>query len=324
MTIPLHRIFFFAIVFLLGSISLEIVQASTPKILILTSSDAAPYKETREGFLQYLRKQGIQVDVEVYTLKDGTTPDALRALQGAKKREIDLIFTLGTSATVSALENSMNVPILFGLVLRADKTIKPGRATGVTLEFPLEIQVEMFRRILPAARIIGVLYDPKDNQQTIDSAVKLFQKTGLRLDAQRVMVPQDLPAALDYMAKNVDVLWGIPDNLVLNTRTAKQILLFSYRNRIPLVGISPEWVKAGALYSLEWDFTDIGAQCGDMALKIMKGTSISTLPPASPRKVLYSVNAKTIKYMKIDVPEAMIRQAYHIYEGEISGAQVNR
>jgi len=138
------------------------------------------------------------------------------------------------------------------------------------------------------------------------------------------MVPQDLPAALDYMAKNVDVLWGIPDNLVLNTRTAKQILLFSYRNRIPLVGISPEWVKAGALYSLEWDFTDIGAQCGDMALKIMKGTSISTLPPASPRKVLYSVNAKTIKYMKTDVPEAMIRQAYHIYEGEISGAQVNR
>jgi len=324
MTIPLHRIFFFAIVFLLGSISLEIVQASTPKILILTSSDAAPYKETREGFLQYLRKQGIQVDVEVYTLKDGTTPDALRALQGAKKREVDLIFTLGTSATVSALENSMNVPILFGLVLRADKTIKPGRATGVTLEFPLEIQVEMFRRILPAARTIGVLYDPKDNQQTIDSAVKLFQKTGLRLDAQQVMVPQDLPAALDYMAKNVDVLWGIPDNLVLNTRTAKQILLFSYRNRIPLVGISPEWVKAGALYSLEWDFTDIGAQCGDMALKIMKGTSISTLPPASPRKVLYSVNAKTIKYMKTDVPEAMIRQAYHIYEGEISGAQVNR
>lgn len=314
MTVPLYKIFLFVIVFLLGSISWEIIHARTPKILILTSSDAAPYKETQEGFLQHLRKQGIQVDVEAYTLKDGTTPDALRALQGANKGEIDLIFTLGTSATASALENSMNIPIILGLVLRADKTINPRRATGVTLEFPLEIQVEMFRRIFPAARTIGVLYDPKDNQQTIDSAVKLFRKTGLRLDAQRVMVPQDLPAALDYMAKSVEVLWGIPDNLVLNAQTAKQILLFSYRNRIPLVGISPEWVKSGALYSLEWDFRDIGAQCGDMALKVMKGTSISTLPPASPRRVLYSVSAKTIRYMKIDVPEAVVRQAYRIYE----------
>jgi|PlaIllAssembly_1097288.scaffolds.fasta_scaffold40186_2 putative ABC transport system substrate-binding protein len=324
MTIPLHKILLFVIVFLLGSISLEIVDARAPKILILTGSDAAPYKETREGFLQYLRKQGMQVDVEIYTLKDGTAQNKLQALQEANKREIDLIFTLGNSATASALERSMNVPIIFGLVLRADKTIKPGRATGVTLEFPLETQIEMLRRILPAARTIGVLYNPKENQEIIDSAVKLFQKTGLKLNAQRVTVPQDLPAALDYMAKNVDVLWGIPDTLVLNAQTAKQILLFSYRNRIPLVGISPEWVKAGALYSLEWDFTDIGAQCGDMALKIMKGTSISTLPPASPRKVLYSVSAKTIRYMKVDVPEAMIRQAYHIYDGEISGAQVNR
>jgi putative ABC transport system substrate-binding protein len=324
MMVPLHKIFLFVIVFLLGSILVDIVQARTTRVLILTSNDTAPYKETQEGFLKYLRKQGLQVDVEVYTLKDGTNQDALRALQDANKKEIDLIFTLGTFATERALEKESNVPIIFGLVVRPDKTVKSQRSTGIFLEFPLETQIEMLRRILPSAKTIGVLYNPKDNQQTIERAVKLCQKTGLRLDAQRVMVPQDLPAALEYMAKSVDVLWGVPDNLVLNAQTARQILLFSYRNRIPFVGISPEWVKAGALYSLEWDFTDIGAQCGDMALKIMKGTSISTLPPLSPRKVLYSVSTKTIKYMKADVPESVIRKAHRIYDGETDETRINR
>lgn len=324
MMVPVHRIFFFAVVLLLGSIPLEIVQARTTRILILTSSDAAPYKETQEGFLQYLRRQGMQVDAEVYTLKDGSNQDALRALQDANKKEIDLIFTMGTFATERALAKESNVPIIFGLVLRTDRIIKSQRSTGIILEFPLETQIEMLHRILPSAKTIGVLYNPKDNQQIIDRAVKLYQKTGLRLDAQRVMVPQDLPAALEYMARSVDVLWGIPDTLVLNPQTARQILLFSYRNSIPFIGLSPEWVKSGALYSLEWDFTDIGAQCGDLALKIMKGTSISTLPPLSPRKVLYSVSTRTIKHMKADVPESVIRQAHRIYDGETDEARVNR
>jgi putative ABC transport system substrate-binding protein len=266
----------------------------------------------------------MQVDPEVYILKDATSQDALRALQNAGKKEIDLIFTLGTFATENAHAGESNIPIIFGLVLRSDRTIKSQRSSGVTLEFPLETQVEMLRRILPSAKTIGVLYNPKENQQTIERAARLCQKTGLSLDAQRVMVPQDLPSALNYMARRVDVLWGIPDPLVLNPQTAKQILLFSYRNSIPFIGISPEWVRSGALYSLEWDFRDIGAQCGDMALRILKGSPISTLPPLSPRKVLYSISAKTIKYMKVRVPEPVIRQAHRIYDGEADETRVKK
>jgi putative ABC transport system substrate-binding protein len=110
------------------------------------------------------------------------------------------------------------------------------------------------------------------------------------------------------------VLFGIPDKLVLSRNTAKPILLASYRNRIPLVGLSFKWVKAGALYALERDYEDIGTQCGEMAQKILQGAAVTTLPPEPPRKVIYALNRKTIENMNINMPNTLLSNAVKIFE----------
>jgi putative ABC transport system substrate-binding protein len=93
----------------------------------------------------------------------------------------------------------------------------------------------------------------------------------------------------------------------------KHILLFSFQNRIPFIGLSPPWVKAGALYSLSWDYIDIGMQCGEMALKIFQGLSVQSIPTATPRKVGYVLNLTTANHMKIKVSDDLIRGAYQIF-----------
>ena len=86
------------------------------------------------------------------------------------------------------------------------------------------------------------------------------------------------------------------------------------RNRIPFVGLSQTWVKAGALYALDRDYEDIGAQCGELAVKILQGTSPSALPPVTPRKVVYSINLRTARHMKLDISPGALRDAQAVIE----------
>jgi len=125
---------------------------------------------------------------------------------------------------------------------------------------------------------------------------------------------QELPDALDSLNKRADVLWGVADQIVLNPQTVKPILLFSLRNRIPFVGLSATWVKAGALYALDRDYKDIGRQCGELALKILQGTAPSALPPVPPRKVVYSVNLKTAHLLKLDLGGQVLQAAQTVIE----------
>ena len=136
---------------------------------------------------------------------------------------------------------------------------------------------------------------------------------GLNLEAQEVRVPQELPAALKNLSSRADVLWGISDQLVLNPQTARHILLFSFRNQIPFIGLSSNWVKAGALYSLGWDYTDLGMQCGSMAYAVLQGADVRSISPATPRTVKYCVNQKTARNIKIDIPKSLLTYAEEVY-----------
>jgi putative ABC transport system substrate-binding protein len=136
---------------------------------------------------------------------------------------------------------------------------------------------------------------------------------GLHLEAVEVRTPQDILFALTTLANTIDVLWGLADTLTLSPQMAKHILLFTFRNDIPFVGPSEAWTRAGALYSLDWDYKDLGAQCGDMAIQILRGKTAKAIPPASPRTIRYSVNMNTARQMRLNVPEDVVKKAWTVY-----------
>jgi putative ABC transport system substrate-binding protein len=99
---------------------------------------------------------------------------------------------------------------------------------------------------------------------------------------------------------------------VLSPATAKSILVFSYRNRIPFAGLSDSWTNAGALYSLDRDYVDIGRQCAEIAVRIERGARADSLPVKHPRTVLYSVNLKAARHMNLKISETLIANARHV------------
>ena len=282
------------------------------KIALLISSNDAPYKAAVSGFNTYLAQQGIQARYEVYTL-DGDVAKAGPAVQKIKASGSSLIFALGSLAADAVVNEVSDIPIVACLVLRTDSLKNAPNVTGVGLEFSFETQLEWLQRLLPQAKSIGVLYNPEENQKRIEQAARLAKKAGLHLEAQEVRSPQDVPAALNNLSKRADVIWGMADNLTLSPTIGKNVLLFSFRNNIPYIGPSATWVKAGALYSLDWDYEDLGAQCGEMAQKVLGGTAPAAILPMTPRRVLYTLNLFTARQMKITLPDELVHGARQTY-----------
>ncbi len=283
------------------------------KIAVLASYDGPPYQAALSGFQEYLTHQGVDARYEVYALR-GDSAESLRAVQSIKHDGTRLVYALGAFGTGTVIDAQIEAPVVACLLLNLADVKKVPHAAGVALEIPVETQFQWLQRFLPAAKRIGVLFNPQENQEKVETASREARRMGLTLSAQAIETPRDIPGALNRLAGTVDVLWGLADHVVLSPETAQALLLFSLRNRIPFIGLSTSWAKAGALYALDRDYNDLGMQCGELAKKILDGRSPDSLSPESPRKVAYAINLKTARYMKIVLPDSLVRGAAEVFE----------
>ncbi|MDH4163468.1 MAG: ABC transporter substrate-binding protein [Nitrospirota bacterium] len=305
---PLIAILLFLLWFLPGGR----ITAADDRIVILVSSNEDPFAQTVEGFSTALSRSRNGSGVEIIRL-DG---DAAKAGPSARKIRAGgarLVFTVGALATDAAARELSDIPVVSCLVLRTDALQQSPNMTGVGLEYPAEVQFAWMQRLLPRAKNIGILYNAGENQRTVDAAKEAAKQAGIRLETEQVRSPQDVPAALNNLSRRVDAIWGIPDSIVLSPLIAKNILLFSFRNSIPVIGPSSTWVKAGALYALDWDYRDLGGQCGEMAIRILEGATPKSIPTAGPRKVNYSINLVTARQMKLELPGQLVQGARQTY-----------
>jgi putative ABC transport system substrate-binding protein len=287
--------------------------AKPVRVLAIVSQEAGPYQEALAGFRSAIAAAGGGAIVEVVTV-EGDPARAAAAVQAARQEGVALILSLGSLPTRAAMEGAKGTPVVAGLVLRENEIQREANATGVVLEFPVETEIRYLQRMLPQLRTIGVLYGSPEAAARVEAAKRIVPGLGLKLHAERLESRRDLPDALERLAREADALWGVADEMVFSPQLAKPILLFSMRNRIPLVGLSESWVKAGALYALDRDYADIGAQCADQAIRILRGAAPRSLPPATPRRTVHFVNAKAARQMRMDLKGPLLSEARSVIE----------
>ena len=305
--------FAFALVVLVtNSMNSASLQAVDATVVVFKSQDVAPYDEAVEGFKEALHNNSAQATFVVRSL-NGDDTKTKAVIEESLEIKPDLIFTLGPSATKIVAEKTSAIPIVSGMILKSDILKNSENVTGIFLDYPIETQFAWIKRFLPDANTIGVIYNPENNQTKVDEAEMWADKSGFNLISEKISSPREIPSALERLSKRVDVLLGIPDKMVYTQQTAKQILLFSFRNRIPFIGFSSSWVKAGALYALDWNYRDIGRECGDSAVKILQGKNPHALSPNREKSISYSLNLKAAERMKIDFPEDLVKAAKNVY-----------
>jgi putative ABC transport system substrate-binding protein len=270
----------------------------------MSSQNVAPYQQTIQGFEEFLGGSG---RVEILHV---SAESALAQLNG---RAPEVVFALGASAFQQAEKWPGDPPILVTMVLSAANLNKTEQDLLVTLKPSVTQQLKAHAKFLPDARRVGVLYDPAESQQWVDEAEIAAKTLGLEVVAIAINTPHELPGALKALSRRADSILGIPDRTVYSSNTAKAILLFSYRNRIPFVGMSSAWVKAGALYSLDWDYIELGRQCGGLAKQILDGIAPAELHAQVPKQLRYHINLKSAEQFKLSFEPELIAGAAEVY-----------
>ena len=113
----------------------------------------------------------------------------------------------------------------------------------------------------------------------------------------------------------IDALWLVPDETVLSQAVVQQMLLLSYRWKIPLLGLSDRHAQMGALFALSFaSGEDIGRQAGELAQAILAGRPVTDVPYTNARKLYLTVNLKAAQKLGLEVPPAIRARATNVIE----------
>ncbi len=118
---------------------------------------------------------------------------------------------------------------------------------------------------------------------------------------------------LGPLVDRIDVLMATDELRIHSAGNAQPILLFSWRNRIPVIGVSEAWSRAGALMSFDWDYADIGRRCGELALRLPEGRGFERPVVESPRRLVHSLNLEAARHFLIHIPADVLQGARNRY-----------
>ncbi len=257
------------------------VCAQASDILIVRSSELAPYQKTEAAFVR-------AVGLPTRTLTTAQLKEGGRALREALDKA-PLVLALGPDAAAAVTAAAPRAPVLHALVPNAGRIDGLEHSTGIPLHIPEDRGIALVQSLVPAAKKVGVLFDPAQSEQRVEALGRASAAAGLTLVPLRVSSRGEVVSSVQSLLPQVDVLLLIPDTTIISVETFRYMLVRTLDARIPLVGFSEAMVKAGALGGLVAEYEEMGTLAAETARRLL---AKQPLPDSVLRGKLY-LNAKT-------------------------------
>jgi ABC-type uncharacterized transport system substrate-binding protein len=226
-------------------------------------------------------------------------------------RDARVVIALGTEALKQVLARGLRVPVVAALIPRsgfermmaADGRRNASEVTVLYLDQPFGRQLDLARLAISGVKNVGVLWGQESVQQRARLTAAL-QSRGMQERSGEVVdtgaVAQGLKAALD----DADVLLAVPDPQVFNSASISSILMATYRARIPVLGFSPAYVRAGALLSIYSTPKQVGTQAASLARSVLNGPSAAS--SHYPADFTIEVNAHVARSLGLELDAAVL------------------
>jgi len=133
--------------------------------------------------------------------------------------------------------------------------------SAIYLDQPISRQAHLIAASLPDRHRVGLLYSTPPGE--FEQIRQEMGKRGLRL-REKAVGTQPVPETLQELLQGSDMLLALPDSAIYNSSSIRNILLSTYRSRVPLIGFSSAYVKAGALCAVFSAPEQIAAQVASL------------------------------------------------------------
>ncbi|HJV64552.1 MAG TPA: ABC transporter substrate-binding protein [Geomonas sp.] len=296
-------------------------RAAGKLVAAILTCDLPRYREAHRAFIKALVQKGYdQSNVEVIT--QTPNPDPISWANSIRKFNAigaDLIVSYGASATLAALHERVEMPVVFADVYGPVETgiarsmASTGRnMTGISSKVPLVTLVKTVAELKPIASL-GVIYSGREEGALVQmkEARRIAAGTGTTVVDVNLNSTAGIDAALATLfSARVDCIYVT--ECTAGSRGFEKIVHRAAEMKIPVISQMPGAAQKGAVVSLEADPAEQGQMAAEYAARILAGKRASQLPVATPKRVDLVVNLKVAKALDLHVPFPVLTAATRV------------
>ena len=267
------------------------------------------------GFKEAFDDAGVDVEFDEQNA-NGEQSTALTIAQGFAGDDLDLVLSVATPAAQATAQNIQDTPVLFTAVTDPvsaeliDSLEAPGaNVTGTSDVAPVDQQLDLLKELVPDAKKVGIVYASGEvnSQVQVDAAKEAAESRDLEIVTQTVTNVTEIPQAVQALG-DVDAFYVPTDNLVVSGIAS--LVQAAESSKTPVIGAEAGTVEGGAVATLGIDYTELGRQTGEMALRILRdGEDPATMPVETAKEFTYMVNEDAAKRQGVTIPEAILSEA---------------
>lgn len=268
-----------------------------------------------KGFQDAFKDADVKVDWDVQNA-NGEQATAVTMAQSFASSDSDLVLAVATPAAQAAAQAITDKPVLFTAVTDAvsaelvDSNEAPGgNVTGTSDAAPIEEQLKLLKEIVPDAKTVGIVYSSGEvnSEVQVKAAKDAAKGLGLEIKEATVTTANDIAQAAESLG-DVDAFYVPTDNTVVSGISA--LVQVAETKQIPIIGAESGTVEGGAVATLGIDYTKLGYQTGEMALKILQdGGDPATMPVEVSKEFTYVVNPGAAERMGVTIPKDILDKA---------------
>ena len=246
-------------------------------IAFLDAFEDATVAQAKKGFFTALKDSGYvegkNLNV-IYRNAQGDIPALTQSVDFFISKQVDLIATNTTVATISAVQKTNQIPVCMMVSpspelagLRNKQGQDPTNLFGVyeTLEY-IDTAITLIHEILPNAKRVGALINQSE-PQSVD-ALERIRKDAAALGLELVSLPANNSAETQLVIERlidqkIDVFFALPDNTIF--ASFETIMSSCDKAMIPIITSEAGLVSRGALAGFGANMYDWGYSSGQDA-----------------------------------------------------------
>jgi len=202
-------------------------------------------------------------------------PETVRELRARLDLKPSAVLAIGDMAARLARRHIRDVPVVYSMVpAPLDADLTTANLCGVPLNGGFDMQIEHLRHVLPEARRIGTVIDPRRMGRCLKDVKQAASSAGVEVIAAHVYGdrPEDLTAALDELAdQDIDAFVLLLDPQLMDGDAYEQITRFVQTHDLVLAVPDASLVVPGKTFSFVPGFWDLGAYSGMLVRRIVEG-----------------------------------------------------
>jgi putative ABC transport system substrate-binding protein len=292
--------------------------AARYKVAVFDFDDRLDNENTTAKYIErQLKKEIGALELTHYSGKEDI-PRSIQILKKLDAEDVDLIITITTDALIIANHVVKNTPMLFTNVnnphyLGFRNLGPPGKnISGASYYIPVEKQLALYKRIMPALKHIGFIFDRNNKSKKVElpEARQACQEMGLRYNIEVVSSETELEEAASRLILGgvQAIAIGSSGMLYNNISCFKAVCNTA---GVPIFSFNKKGTQLGALASLASDYDlMVDKLLIPMAVSVLKeGKNPGDFPIAFLKENQIFINISQADALDIRIPGIILEKA---------------